>query len=368
MSNPTGRAEGYEIRVRGHLAPRWATSFEGMILTPQDDGTTVILDPVADQSALHGLFRTLSDLGLPLVSVKTTAENPPANAASNRANNPSAGPIPKKEHDMTTVSHTAPPATAAEPAALRGRMNPMRKVALAGGLLYLLTFAASIPQLKLFANIVDNPEGFITGHGSKTPVLLGSWLEVITALAGIGTAIALYPVTRRVSKSAAIGFVTSRVTEAALILVGVVSLLTVVTMRADLAGATGARADALRVTGHALLEMRQWTFLLGPGVMAGINGLFLGYVMYRSRLVPRIIPTIGLIGAPLILASSTATMFGLWDQLSRPAAALALPVAAWEFSLGVWLTVKGFKPEALKSLGVSATTDLTDTAAQQRKA
>ena len=235
-------------------------------------------------------------------------------------------------------------------------MNPMRKIALAGGLLYLLTFAASIPQLKLFSKIVDDPEGFITGHGSNTSVLWGSWFEVITALAGIGTAVALYPVTRRISKSAAIGFVTSRVVEAGLIIVGVVSLLTVVTMRADLAGATGARADALRVTGHALVQLRQWTFLLGPGVMAGVNGLFLAYMMYRSRLVPRIIPAIGLIGAPLILASSSATMFGLWDQISRPAAVLGLPVAAWEFSLGLWLTFKGFKPAALAALDAPATT------------
>jgi hypothetical protein len=262
-------------------------------------------------------------------------------------------PTNQKDHAMTTTSHTAP-ATARAVAlpASRRPTNRIRKIALTGGLLYLLTFAASIPQLKLFSTIVHDPEGFITGHGSNAAVLWGSWFEVITALAGIGTAVALYPVTRRISKSAAIGFVTSRVVEAALIIVGVVSLLTVVTMRADLAGATGARADALRVTGHALVQLRQWTFLLGPGVMAGVNGLFLGYLMYRSRLVPRIIPTIGLIGAPLILASSTATVFGLWDQVSRPAAVLALPVAAWEFSLGMWLTVKGFQPAALNALQV----------------
>jgi hypothetical protein len=235
-------------------------------------------------------------------------------------------------------------------------MSPTRKVALVGGLMYLLTFAASIPQLKLFARIVDDPEGFITGHGSKTPLLWGSWLEVVTALSGIGTAVALYPITRRVSKSAAIGFISSRITEAALILVGVVSLLTVVTMRTDLAGATGARGEALRVTGHALVQLRQWTFLLGPGVMAGINGLFLAYVMYKSRLVPRAIPTLGLVGAPLILISSTATMFGLWDQVSSTGVALGLPVAAWEFSLGMWLTFKGFRPTALTTTGTRATT------------
>lgn len=250
---------------------------------------------------------------------------------------------------MTTIANPAPVSTNTRPAARR-RMSPMRTIALVGGLMYLLTFIASIPQLKLFANIVDNPESFITGHGSTTPVLWGSWLEIITALSGIATAVALYPVTRRVSKSAAIGFVASRVTEAGLILVGVVSVLTVVTMRTDLAGATGSRADALDVTGHALIELRQWTFLVGPGIMAGINGMFLAYVMYRSRLVPRIIPTIGLIGAPLILASSTGTLFGLWDQVSGPGFALGLPIAAWELSLGLWLTFKGFRAPAATAL------------------
>jgi hypothetical protein len=256
---------------------------------------------------------------------------------------------------MTTTTHAAP--VTIKPSTQQRKMSPTRKVAFVGGLMYLLTFAASLPQLKLFSQIINDPEGFVSGHGSTTPVLWGSWLELVTALSGIGTAVALYPITRRVSKSAAIGFVSSRITEAALIIVGVVSLLTVVTMRTNLADAAGARSEALRVTGHALIEIRQWTFLLGPGVMAGINGCFLAYVMYRSRLVPRVIPTVGLIGAPLILASSTATMFGLWGQVSGPGAALGIPVAAWEFSLGIWLTVKGFKPESLIALGEPANED-----------
>jgi hypothetical protein len=254
---------------------------------------------------------------------------------------------------MTTVSHAAPVTTA--PHSQRQKMSPTRKVALVGGLMYLLTFAASLPQLKLFSQVINHPEGFVSSHGNTTPVLWGSWFEVITALSGIGTAVALYPITRRVSKSAAIGFVSSRITEAALIIVGVA-------MRTDLSGATGARGQALRVTGHALIELRQWTFLLGPGVMAGINGCFLAYVMYKSHLVPRIIPTIGLIGAPLILASSTATIFGLWGQVSGAGAALGFPVAAWEFSLGLWLTFKGFKPDALAALEESARTDLNNVA------
>lgn len=251
---------------------------------------------------------------------------------------------------MTTVSTTATAMTSTSTTRREG-MSRTRKVALAGGLLYLLTFAASLPQLKLFSNIVDHPAAFITGHGSKAAVLWGSWFEVVTAFAGIGTAVVLYPVTRRVSRTAAIGFVTSRVTEAALILVGVVSLLTVVTLRSDLAGAAAVHSQALGITGRALVEMRQWTFLVGPGLVAGINALFLGYAMYRSRLVPRIIPTLGLIGAPLILISATGTMFGLWDQVSAAGAALGAPIFVWELSLGVWLTVKGFRPAALTALG-----------------
>jgi hypothetical protein len=225
-------------------------------------------------------------------------------------------------------------------------MTPMRKVALAGGIAYLVTFAASLPQLKLFADLINDPAGYISTPHSNAAVLWGSWLEIVTAVSGVGTAVALYPVTRRVSRAAAIGFVTSRVVEAALIAVGVVCVLTVVTLQGRFAGVGGGQADALRVTGEALVAMRQWTFLVGPGLIAGINGLFLASVMYRGRLVPRIIPLLGLVGGPLILASATGTVFGAWDQVSTVGAVLALPIAVWEFSLGVYLTVKGFKPSA----------------------
>jgi hypothetical protein len=147
------------------------------------------------------------------------------------------------------------------------------------------------------------------------------------------------------------------VVEAAMILVGVVSLLAVVTMRHDFAGVTGAHKDALEITGHALVAVRQWTFLIGPGLMAGVNALFLAYAMYRSHLVPRIIPLIGLIGAPLILLSGTATMFGIWAQVSPAAFFFALPDVVWEFSLGVWLTFKGFKATTLALDTVSSGAD-----------
>jgi len=229
-------------------------------------------------------------------------------------------------------------------------MEPSRKVSLAVGVAYLVTFAASIPQLKLFADVIDDPTAYITNPGSNTALQVGSMLEFLTAASGVATAVALYPISRRISRTAALGFVTSRVIEAALILVGVVSILTVLTLQQHFAGATGAEGQALGVTGESLVSMRQWTFLFGPGVMAGVNDLLLGYLLYRSRLVPRIIPIIGLVGGPLILLSDAVTIFGGWDQISAPALLFGLPVGVFELSVGVWLTFKGFRPAALAAL------------------
>jgi hypothetical protein len=251
---------------------------------------------------------------------------------------------------MTTDPRTAPTATTAGQPPARRRMDPTRKLALAGGVAYLVTFAASIPQLKLFADVIADPTGYISTPGNNAAVQWGSVLEFLTAASGVATAVILYPVTRRVSRTAAIGFVSSRVLEAALILVGVVSILSVVTLQHHFAGATGAQADALGVTGESLVAMRQWTFLLGPGVMAGVNDLLLGYLLYRSGLVGPVIPIIGLVGAPIILVSDTVVILGGWTQISAPGILCGLGVAVFELSVGVYLTVKGFRPAALAAL------------------
>jgi len=220
--------------------------------------------------------------------------------------------------------------------------DPTRKAAAVAGIFYLITFISSIPALLLLGPVLDNPD-YIVGTGPDTSVLWGSFLDFVNAIACIGTAVALYPVVRRHNHSLALGFVTSRMLEAAVIMIGVVSLLAVVTLRQDFAGASDADPATLVTTGQALVGVRDWTFLLGPGFMAGINALLLGTLMYRSRLVPRVIPTMGLIGAPLLLAANTATFFGLNDQLSTWSLLATLPVAAWELSLGVWMVVKGFR-------------------------
>jgi hypothetical protein len=172
---------------------------------------------------------------------------------------------------------------------------------------------------------------------------VGGFLEVIVALAGIGTAVTLYPVVKRQNEGVALGFVTTRVLEAGMIFTGVVSLLSLLTLRQDLGGAAGANAASLVTTAASHVAIYKWTFLLSQSLMPVINALLLGSLMYRSRLVPRVIPAMGLIGAPILLASVITTMFRTDHQITVLALGF-LPVAAWEFSLGVWLAVKGFRP------------------------
>jgi hypothetical protein len=219
-------------------------------------------------------------------------------------------------------------------------MSSTRKTALVAGVFYLITFI-SIPTLALYGP-VKNHRDWILSSGTHTGVLVGGFLEVIVALAGIGTAVTLYPVVKRHNEGAALGFVAARVLEAGMIFIGVVSLLSLVTLRQDLGGAAGANSAALVTTAASHVAVYNWTFLLSQSLMPAINALLLGSVLYRSRLVPRIIPALGLIGAPFLICTVIATLFGGF-KLGSPELA-ALPVAAWELSLGVWLVVKGFKP------------------------
>ena len=240
---------------------------------------------------------------------------------------------------MTITGRTAAPT--------RTRMDPLRKTAFLGGALYLITFASSIPARFYFLDPVLSDPAYIGSSGAETRVLVGGLLDMVNALACIGTAVVLFTVIKRQSETLALGFVTSRVLEAAIISVGVVSLLAVVTLRQDLAGTAGAEEASLVTVGASLVAVYEWTFLFGPNVMAAVNALLLGTLMYRSGLVPRGIPLMGLIGGPLLLASVTGVIFGTHDLDAGQHVIAAAPIFFWELSLGVYLVVKGFKPSPI---------------------
>jgi hypothetical protein len=226
-------------------------------------------------------------------------------------------------------------------------MDSSRKTALASGILYLLTFV-SIPTLALYAPILNDPN-YIIGAGPDTAIIIGGILEIFMALACIGTAVVLYPVLKRQNEGIAMGFIGTRVLEASTIFADVVCLLTIVTLRR-----AGVGADGL-VTGKTLVAM-YGLFRLGQNLMPAVNDLLLGSLLYQSRLVPRIMPLLGLIGAPFLIANTIVVMFGI---TSGPIYLLTgigvLPIALFEFSLGVWLTVKGFDPSAITSLFAKTT-------------
>jgi hypothetical protein len=217
-------------------------------------------------------------------------------------------------------------------------MSSLRKYSLAAGIFYLLTFV-SIPTLALYRSV--RGPNYVTSAGPDSPVILGVLLEMIVALAGIGTAVALYPVVRRQGQSRAVGFVASRTLEAATIYVGIVSLMSIVSLRQAGAG-TGALATA-----QGLAAQYKWTFFFAQSFIPAINGVLLGSLLYQSRLVPRWLPSLGFTGAGLLVVSWFAVLLGLVEAVSPLAAIAALPIAVWEFSLGVYLTFRGFKPSSI---------------------
>lgn len=207
-----------------------------------------------------------------------------------------------------------PPAGSRERAAGPAARDWTRNNALVAGVFYLVTFAASIPAAYYFlAPVLQDPQ-YIVSSGADTRVAIGCLLDVVNALACVGTAVAVYPVVRHQNESLAIGFVASRMLEATVIMVGVVSLLAILTLRHDLSAGPSANQASLLTAGHALLAVRNWTFLFGPNLCAALNALLFGTLLYRSGLVPRIIPTLGLIGAPLLLAATVAAGAGVVQQ------------------------------------------------------
>jgi hypothetical protein len=228
-------------------------------------------------------------------------------------------------------------------------VNP-QKIARVTGVLFVITFIASIPPvLFLYGPLLDDPRYILGGGAADNGASLGALLELILIIANIGTAVVLYPVAKRVNEILALGFVTARVIESAFIAVGILSILSLVTLRQE--AAAGADATSLLAVGQSLVVLHDWTFLLGPGFVVGVgNGLILGYLMYTSRLIPRGMAILGLIAGPVLLARLVGILFGVFEPTSVLGSIMVLPEFVWELALGIWLTVRGFNRSALTRL------------------
>ena len=214
--------------------------------------------------------------------------------------------------------------------------------------MYLITFFTGIPAYFFYVPVLEDPR-YIVGAGADTSVSFGAFLELLLIIANIGTAVVLYPILKRQNEILILGYVTARVMECVFIAVGVLSVLSLVTLRQE--ATAGADAASLVAVGAALVALHDWTFLLGPGFVVGVgNGLMLGYLMYRSSLVPRGMAMLGLVGGPVLCASGIAILFGVFEAGSVWQAIATIPEFLWELSLGIWLIVKGFNPSALASM------------------
>lgn len=225
-------------------------------------------------------------------------------------------------------------------------MASLRKTAVAAGVFYLITHVTSVGASVLYGPILNNP-GYITGSGPDAQVLMGAFFEIVLALAIVGTAVSLFPVVKWQNEGVALGYVGLRTLEAGIIAVGVLPILAAVTLRQQLAGSAGLDTATLVTAGRALVQLHNWTLVLGPGLVCGTNTVLMAYLMYRSGLVPRVIPVLGLLGGPLVFAINVAQMFGIY--IPAWAAIAVVPIFAWELSLALWLIGKGFNLSAMRN-------------------
>ncbi|MEV4676283.1 DUF4386 domain-containing protein [Actinomadura sp. NPDC049382] len=218
--------------------------------------------------------------------------------------------------------------------------DAVQRTARIAGVWFVLTFVLSIPAVLLYDPVLNDAD-YILGAGADGRVQLGALLEILTAVANVATAVVLFPVLKRQSEGIALGYVGTRILESTVIVMGIACVLAVVALRQDLAGEGGADAALI---GRSLVAFKDQTFLLGPAFCAGFgNGILLGYLMFRSGLVPRPMALIGLIGGPIACATATAVLFGAYEQQSAVNFLFTAPEIVWEASLGIWLIAKGFR-------------------------
>ncbi len=225
----------------------------------------------------------------------------------------------------------------------RAPMDSSRRTALAVGVLFILTFITSIAGVMAYGSILSDP-AYILGRGPDTRVFVGAFLELLLIITNIGCAVVLFPLLKRQNEGLALGYVTARLVECGFIAVGILSLLTVATLRQETASAN---AISLVPIGKSLVAMHSWTFLLGPGFADGIGtGMILGWLMYRSGLVGRRMALVGVVGGAMLATSGVAVLLGLIPQGGAVQGIATIPEVIWEAFLGLYLLFKGFQRTA----------------------
>jgi hypothetical protein len=225
-------------------------------------------------------------------------------------------------------------------------MTAHRRISLAFGALYLITFITSIPALGLYQPVLDDPQGYIAGAGADNQIYFGALLELVLIFANIATAVVVFPLLKRQNEILSLGYVTARIMECVFILVGIIAVLAIVTLRQD----AGADAGSLGGLAESLAAIKDWTFKLGPGFVVGIgNGLMLGYLMYKSGLMPRRLAIVGMVGGALVIVTGIGVLFDLFEAGGPVQGIATIPEIVWELSLSFDPLIWGFTSSAILS-------------------
>jgi hypothetical protein len=231
-------------------------------------------------------------------------------------------------------------------------MNSDKKAAKIVGVFFILAAVTSIMGLILYDPILNGPDYLIKGAKHSGQVTWGALMELILVICVVGTATTMFPFLRKYNETIALWHVCFRFLEAVIITIGIISVLALLSLSQEFAGAAIPDIASFQASGSLLKALHEWTFLLGPNFMLGINTMMYSYIFYKTKLVPRFIPILGMTGATLVFTAALLEMFGVIQQVSVWGAILALPVAANEMALAVWLIVKGFNESVLVSISV----------------
>jgi hypothetical protein len=229
-------------------------------------------------------------------------------------------------------------------------MKSNKKATKIVGALFILAAVTSIIGLTLYNPILNGPDYMIKGSEHANQVILGAIMELILVVSAIGTSTTMFPFLRKYSETIALWHVCFRFLEAVIITVGIISVLSLLSLSRAFVASGALDIATFQASGTLLKAVHDWTFLLGPNFMLGINTMMYSYIFYKSKLVPRFIPILGMIGATFVFTAALLEMFGVFSQISVWGAILSLPVFANEMILAVWLIVKGFNEHALASM------------------
>ncbi|XSG77649.1 DUF4386 domain-containing protein [Herpetosiphon llansteffanensis] len=306
MSNQLTR---YQIQIKGQLDRGWAEWFDDLAISHTPQGDTLLTGPIVDQAALYRVLRKIRDSGLSLIAVVPLTQ-----------------PISISQGATT--------------------MANQRRHAILIGIFFILAAVSSILGLLWYAPLLTESDYLRAGAANANQIVFAALMELVLVTTAVGTAVTMFPILRQYSERIALAHLCFRFLEAVVIMIGIVGMLALLSISNEFSSATAADEQSYRVVGTALIAIHDWTFMLGPNFMLGLNTIMYSYIFFQTRQIPRPIATLGLVGSSLIFIAALLEMFGIIEQLSTWGALLAIPVALTELSLAIWLITKGFKTSA----------------------